>query len=71
MYCSMCGAESQLRGRLKRAHEDSRSVAKMEARQSGPALKQADMDAFVDASSITEHTTSLLEPARSRNRETQ
>lgn len=54
----------KLRQRLKRAHEDSKSVAKMEVRQSGPALQQADMDAFVNASSITEHTTSLLERAQ-------
>ena len=61
----------KLRRRLKRAREDSKSVAKMEARQSAPALKEADTDAFIGAPSITENTTSLLESAGSRNRDTQ
>ena len=66
---SSFGVSLRLRQRLKRAREDSFAVAKVGVPQSGPALKPADIDAFVDASSITEQTTSLFEHARSKTRD--
>jgi len=66
---SSFGVSLRLRQRLRRAREDSNAVAKMGAPQSGPALKPADVDAFVGPSSVTEQTTSLFEHARSRNRD--
>ncbi len=60
----------KLQRRLKRAREDSKSVAKVEARPSAAALKSADMSALVEPPLVTENTTSLLEHAPSRNRAT-
>jgi hypothetical protein len=57
----------KLQRRLKRGRQDSQSVAKMEARPSAPALKSADMSAFVEPPLVTENTTSLLEQAPARN----
>jgi len=60
----------KLQRRLKRSRQVSQCVAKMDARPSTPALKSADMSAFVEPSLVTENTTSLFERAPARNRDT-
>ena len=60
----------KLQRRLKRGREDSQSTGKVEARSSVAALNAADMSTFVEAPAVTENTTSLLEHAPLRKRDT-
>jgi len=61
----------KLRQRLKRAHEDSASVAALGTEQPVPALGPADMKSLVNPACVTENTNVPLETVRSHERDTQ
>lgn len=61
----------KLRQRLKSGRESSTAPREFEAKPSTPALNEGDVNAFVNPGSVTENTTTLLDPARPKRRDTQ
>ena len=60
----------KLRQRLKRAHEESDSTSELTGQHSTSALNAGDKTKFVGGSSVTENSIRILEPARSKERDT-